>query len=154
MKIHLLILGIALILAKSWDFDISPWYQGLAQYIANHYLLLNISIILLILLLVLLVVFLNNSRILTTLRLVNKGLTEISLFSLNLISFGSLYSALWLHRNIWPDFLPIIALPVLGVLASTLCINIIDFNQPVKPGILSSILIAFASFFGVGLIPG
>ncbi|MFO7761610.1 MAG: hypothetical protein R6V20_08380 [Desulfobia sp.] len=152
MKIHLLILGAALILVKAWNLDISPWYRSFSKYISNHYLLLNISVILLILALVFLVVFLNNSGIITTLRIVNKGLIEISLFSLNLISFGSLYSALWLQKNIWPDFLPIIALPVLGVLASMLCINIIDFNHPVKSGIVSSILIAFASFFGVGLI--
>ncbi|MFP3982466.1 MAG: hypothetical protein ACLFV2_02085 [Desulfurivibrionaceae bacterium] len=152
MKIHLLILGIALALSKIYGFALLLWYQRLTAFISEHLFLLHIGTVFLILSLILLAVFLNKTTILSTIRVLSKMLMEISLFAISLISFGSLYFAVSFNQNIWPDFIPILALPVIGVLASSFCLNIIDFNQPLSSGVVNSLVVGVFSFFIVNLI--
>ncbi len=152
MKIHIVILAIALLLGKSYDLDISLYYQKTISFISSHSFLLNVGALFLILLMLVSAVLFNSSTVLSMLRILDKAVMEASRFIISLLSFGSLYYAAWWDRNIWPDFLPILALPVLGVLASALCINIIDFNQPVKPGVVNSLLLGVASFVIVNLV--
>lgn len=105
-----------------------------------------------ILLIILLAVFVNKTTIPGITYVLSKVLMEISLLAISLISFGSLYFAVWFNKNIWSDLMPILGLPVIGVLASVFCQNISDFNQPISPGLVNSIVVGASSIFIVNLI--
>ncbi|MFO7760247.1 MAG: hypothetical protein ACQES8_10220 [Thermodesulfobacteriota bacterium] len=149
---HLILLCAMLGTAKFYGVDISTYYQDLADS-TKDFPILSYTVLSALILIIFTFFLKNSSLILGIIRLIIRLIQEISLFAVSLISFGSIYWAIWEDGNPWQDFQSILPIPAIFLLTVVICTNIIDFNQPIIKIFIPYIALAAISFLVVNLAP-
>lgn len=95
--------------------------------------------------LVLLSVILEYMKAYSFMYILSRGVLEVSLLALSLITFWSIFFGWWHLKNLWFDMIPLVFIPYLGLFVALLMFQLFDFNYPSKRRVVVSVFLSFVS---------